>query len=88
MLKEYTVGFQLTENPYEMFYISKYVAEKSAKLDGKIIQAMVELLVDGYLQNTSEENISDVFDLLIINQNEDIDWSSSKEINDLLEKYF
>ena len=87
-MEEYTCKFQLQENPYELLYITKYIVDNDNGIDSKITGAMVELLVNGYLKNASESNINEVFDLLIINKDADINWKNAIEINDLLEKYF
>lgn len=88
MNNEYSLNFNLIENPYEIYCISKYISEDDKKINPKIIGAVIELLVNGYLENASEDNISKVLDLLVVNQNEEIDWKNAREINDMLEKYF
>lgn len=88
MMDNYDSRFQLQENPHELYYISKYVVEHDRDVNPKIIQSMIELLVNDYLQNASEKNIFEVFDLLISLQDSDIDWNNAVEINDLLEKYY
>ncbi len=87
-MTKYDCGFQLQENPHELFYISKYVVEHNGEVNPKITNAMVELLVNGYLENTSEENIFELFNLMITLQDSNINWENAIEINDLLEKYY
>ncbi|RAP49218.1 MAG: hypothetical protein BZ138_08050 [Methanosphaera sp. rholeuAM270] len=88
MIDSDSLAYQLVENPHETYYISKFVHEAEEEINVKIINAMIKLLIDGFLKNASYENIKECFELLIIHQNEDINWDYSTEVNDLLEKYF
>ena len=87
MVDNYSLKFNLMEHLDETYFISKIVYEAEEEIVPKVIGAVIELLTEGYLTGASYENIKEVFELLIINKDAEIDWDDSEEINDLLEKY-
>lgn len=84
----YSLKWNLCEYSDEVYSIAKFLHETDKEVPDKVIGAVVELLVDEYIQNASYENIKEVFEILITIQDADIDWENSYEVNDILEKYF
>ena len=75
-------------SPFEMGCIAKFICEKQMSVPSKVIGAMVELLVNGYIQDASEEEIYQTMEFLISYQDYGMDWNNPKDINDLMERYW